>query len=258
VNGSQNNRYSKDHQGRSRVAWLDVFAILAWGGLLLKYWLTQKLTLLIHPDYVWLSIAGGIGLLVIGLWRALQLLNRSQVRPTAAHYSLLPKGWGSSLLLVTALVGLLTTPKVFASQAAFQRGISDSAILTRTNPQSFRTAKRPEERNLIEWIRTLNVYPEPDHYIGEKVNVQGFVIHPPNLPDQYLMISRFILTCCAADAYPVGLPVKLMTSRSTHAPDTWLQIEGEMQTEVLEDKRKLTIVAQKITPISEPQNPYEY
>jgi len=38
------------------LPWLDVLAITAWGILMLKYWLTGKLNLLIH--YFWLVIAG--------------------------------------------------------------------------------------------------------------------------------------------------------------------------------------------------------
>ena len=32
---------------------------------MLKYWLTGKLNLLIHPDYFWLVISGGIGFLSV-------------------------------------------------------------------------------------------------------------------------------------------------------------------------------------------------
>jgi uncharacterized repeat protein (TIGR03943 family) len=243
--------------------WLDVAAILCWGSLFLKYWLTQKLNLLIHPDYTGLVIAGGFGLLLIGSWRGLQLLNRkrspqkNQDATAASHVKLFPLGWSSLLLIVTALIGLTFTPRIFNSQAAIQRGVTDTVAVTRSNPQAFRSSAKPEERTLIDWIRTLNVYPEPDSYTGQKVNVQGFVIHSPNLAEQYLLISRFVITCCAADAYPVSLPVKLSESRNAYPPDTWLQIEGQMITEVLDGKRQLTIEAKKLSRIPEPQNPYD-
>lgn len=249
------------------LPWLDVIAISAWGLLMLKYWLTGKLRLLIHPDYFWLAIAGGIGLLVIGALRARSLWQtrvktrlgaRSVSLQTSQHITLFPPGWSSTLLLVTALLGFLITPRVFNSQTAIQRGITDSLSATRAQPQEFRSAKRPEERSLIDWIRTLNVYPEPDTYTGQKVNIQGFVIHSKELPEQYLLISRFVITCCAADAYPVGLPVKLTQSRTAFPPDTWLEVEGEMITETLAGKRQLTIQASALKPIPEPKNPYDY
>lgn len=237
--------------------WLDVAAMTAWGLLLLNYWLTGKLNLLIHPRYFGLSVAAGFGLLIIaglGIWRLLWLRPAANVR----HVTLFPPGWMSGLLLATACLGLLVTPRPFASQTALQRGVTESLTLTRMQPQAFRANAQPEARSLIDWVRTLAVYPEPDAYAGQKVKVQGFVVHSPELPDQYLTLSRFAITCCAADAYPVGLPLKLTQSRKAYPPDTWLEIVGQMRTENLAEKRQLVIQARSIQPIPEPKNPYAY
>ncbi|CAA9571361.1 Uncharacterized membrane protein [uncultured Synechococcales cyanobacterium] len=244
-------------QFSSRILnWLDIVAITAWGVLLLSYWLTGKLGLLIHPRYFGLSVIAGFGLLVVGALGGRQLMRSHPV--SVRHFTLFPPGWMSSLLLATACLGLLVTPQPFASHTALQRGINEPLALTRSQPQTFRANAQPEARSLIDWVRTLDVYPEPDAYAGQKVKVQGFVVHSPEMPDQYLTISRFAITCCAADAYPVGLPVKLQQSRRAYPPDTWLEVEGKMVTENLQNKRQLTIQAKSLKPISEPKNPYAY
>ncbi|HEY9848386.1 MAG TPA: TIGR03943 family protein [Leptolyngbyaceae cyanobacterium] len=298
------------------LPWLDVITIIAWGILLLKYWVTGKLYLLIHPDYFWLVIVAGFVLLSIGSLKALSLVYTQQTLdripknvgkgliayllwlvitvgglllqiagfkkgfslmsrllnfqdelisektyPSYSqnqHITVFPLGWSSTLLLITAILGFLITPRVFNSQTALERGVTDTLLMTRSQPQEFRSAKKPEERSLIDWVRTLNTYPEPDAYAGQKVKVKGFVVHPKELPDNYLLLSRFVLTCCAADAYPIGLPVKLNTSRSAYQPDKWLEIEGMMIAETFGDKRQLTIQANSLTPIPEPKNPYDY
>lgn len=241
------------------LPWLDVLAIAAWGILLLKYWLNGKLGLLIHPDYFWLVIVTALGLLVVsGLKGYELLLRRRATAPSLQHLTLFPPGLSSGLLLATAILGLVVTPHVFASQTALQRGVTDSVTLTRSQPQAFRSSRPPEQRSLVDWVRTINTYPEPDSYTGQKVKVQGFVIHPTELPEQYLLVSRFVITCCAADAYPVGLPVKLTQSRKVYPPDTWLKVEGQMITESLAGKRQLTILASSIKQIAEPKNPYDY
>lgn len=61
-----------------------------------------------------------------------------------------------------------------------------------------------------------------------------------------MFLGKFILTCCAADAYPVGLPVKLTPNSEQYTPDTWLEVEGEMVTETLSGKRQLIIAANSI------------
>src|SRR4028119_1572954 len=52
---------------------LDVVAITAWGVLLLKYWLTGSLNLLIHPNYFWLVVVTGVLLLIVGVIKGMQL-----------------------------------------------------------------------------------------------------------------------------------------------------------------------------------------
>jgi uncharacterized repeat protein (TIGR03943 family) len=241
------------------LPWLDIAAILAWGILIVKYWLTNKLNLLIHPDYFWLAVSGGWGLLIVGLFKSIQILQGSRYElPNVQHINIFPPGWSSSLLLSAAILGLLITPRVFASQTALERGVTELIGATRTHPQAFHATVRPEERSLVDWVRTLNVYPEPDAYTGQKVKVQGFVIHPPDLDQHYLLLARFVITCCAADAYPAGLPVKLSGSREQYPPDTWLEVSGQMVTENLAGKRQLTINSTSLKKIPQPQNPYSY
>jgi uncharacterized repeat protein (TIGR03943 family) len=263
-------------KAKNMLSWLDVLALLAWGGLLLRYWTTGQLKLLIHPNYFWLVLVTGIVLLSLGILRSWQIWtdwrkskNDIEDRENVQHITLFPLGVASGILIATALAGYLIAPTVLASQAALQRGVTESLPITRSQPQSFRTETKPEERSIIDWIRTLNAYPEPDAYAGQKVKVTGFVVHLPHLQDNYLLISRFIITCCAVDAYPVGLPVKLETSRSDYPPDTWLEIEGEMTVETLplneqkmnettSEKRQLAIAAKSLKKIPTPADPYSY
>ncbi|MGG6292901.1 TIGR03943 family putative permease subunit [Leptolyngbya sp. AN02str] len=244
------------------LTWLDTAALMAWGVLLLRFWITGRINILLHPDYVWLAVLAGICLVGIAGAKALQLLNHKrramQQASSMQHFSLLPKGWSSGLMLVVALFGLQYSPQAFASQVALERGVAETLTMTRSQPQSFRGGTRPEDRSLIDWVRTLNVYPEPDAYTGQAANIEGFVIHSTELPDQYLMLARFVITCCAADVYPVALPVKLSASRTEYPPDRWFRVEGRMITETLNEERQLVIEATNLVPIEEPENPYDY
>lgn len=72
------------------------------------------------------------------------------------------------------------------------------------------------------------------------------------------MLARFVITHCALDAAPAGLPIKLPQNRQAYPTNTWLEIEGRMITLELEGKRELAIQAKFIKPIPEPKNPYVY
>ncbi|MBD2325443.1 TIGR03943 family protein [Alkalinema sp. FACHB-956] len=241
------------------LPWLDIVAITAWGILFLVYWGTGKLALLIHPNYSLLTVITGVVLLLVAFYKAWLLLQRSRnALPVVQHINLLPPGWSSLLLLTVAILGLIIPPRAFASQTALQRGVNDSITLTRVKPQSFQTAKNPENKTLIEWIRELQVRPEPDLYTGQKAKLQGFVVHPPNLPQEYFLLTRFVITCCAADVYPVSLPVKVKTGdRNLYKPDSWLEVQGQMITETLDNKRQVVIQETTSQSIPEPKNPYD-
>jgi len=235
----------------------DTLALLLWGLMILRYWWSGRLAVLLHPDYHWLAIGAGWTLLFMAVWRGTALI-RYQKGIDTPHIALLPRQWSLAVLLAVAVFGLVYVPRPFASDAALARGIADPVGLTRSQPQRFARNTPPEERSLIDWIRTLNVYPEPDAYAGQPVNITGFVIHPPNWSDNYVMVARFVLTCCAADAYPVGLPVKLSGDRRQFAPDSWISVQGEMMTETLDDQRRLVIQPETILAVPEPKNPYEF
>ncbi len=247
---------------------LNIGAVLFWGILLLKYALTGQYQLLIHPNYFYLMLATSILLLIIGIIKIKQLLTTSiETTDNESHLTIFPPGIGSSLLLLTAIAGLLIPPTVLTSSTALQRGITETLPPTRAQPQTFVTQTRPEERSLIEWVRTLNAYPEPDAYTGQPAKITGFVIHLPELGDNYLLLSRFILTCCAVDAYPVFIPVQLPPNTEQYADDTWLEITGTMTTQTLKirdrsqtptEKRRLVLKAENIKQIPTPSNPYSY
>lgn len=244
---------------------IDLLILLLWGLMLGRYWLTGKLALLLHPDYMWLSNSAAVVLLGLSLmrgWQLWQQLNPKARRlspvPSDTHLTLLPRRISSGLLLAVAVFGLIYTPRPFTSQTALQRGVADTLTMTRSHPQRFTLNTAPEARTIIDWVRTLNVYPEPDAYTGKKADVTGFVIQPPGWPENYVLISRFVLTCCAADAYPVGLPVRLPPGQARPKADTWLAVQGQMVTDTLDNKRQLVIDASQLKAIPEPKNPYEY
>ncbi|MEE3719368.1 TIGR03943 family protein [Tumidithrix elongata RA019] len=258
---SQNLRTNRSSRFWQRIApWLDAIAIGGWGLLLLKLWIFGQLYLLVHPNYILLTVCAGFGLVAIAGLEAIRVrwrLRQGTNLDRSDHVTYMMPSWSSSLLITTALLGLLISPRPFASEKAIHRGVTDGINAIRSAPESFRSSNRPEDRTLVEWVRTLNVKPEPDAYTGQKVKVKGFVVYAKDLPDDVFLITRFVITCCAADVYPVSLPVKVSQSRTSYPADKWFEIEGQMTTETLANRRQLLIQASKLTPIPEPQNPYD-
>jgi uncharacterized repeat protein (TIGR03943 family) len=238
--------------------WLDTAAVAAWGILLLKYAIDGTLYILVHPSYYLLVTVTGCCLLLIGLLQAWRLYRGKIAKLEIPHSSLLPQGVTTMLLLSTAIAGLIITPKLFTSKAAFQRGVSAEAVtVTRSKTEAFHTNVNPEAKTLVDWKRTLDNYPEPDAYLGQKARINGFVLYPPGIPPQHLMLSRFVITCCAADAYPVSIPIKFTGDSKQYPQDTWLEVKGKAIVETFAGSRQFVIEASEIKSIPVPKNPYQ-
>jgi len=244
------------------LPWLESCAIAAWGVVLLKLWLSGQLYLLVHPNYIPLTVTAGLCLTLVGAAEAWRVFKRREGsnnnQQQQQHITLIKPSLSSSLLLIVAIIALFISPRPFTSEKAIHRGVTENIAEARTIPQSFRASNRPEERTLVEWVRTISAYPEPDTYKGQKVKVTGFAVHAPDQPDNMFLITKFVITCCAADVYPVSLPVKITESRANYPPDRWFQIEGQADVETTGNNRQVIIVASNITAIAEPKNPYDY
>ena len=61
-----------------------------------------------------------------------------------------------------------------------------------------------------------------------KVFCQGKVIHSPQLKKDEIILYRMVITCCAADAQPFGILVKL-PEKAAFQNEEWAGVAGVMQ-----------------------------
>lgn len=270
--GNAVNKVNKNGLQGQVKSWFEVLPVILWGSLLLKYSAKGELALLIHPNYFWLVTLTGFCLLIIAAWKILLIVKKVRFpSESMEHTTLFPPLFSTTLMTIVAFVGLVMSPQVLTAQTALQRGLTESLPLTTLQAESFVSKTNPADRSLIDWVRTINAYPEPDFYTDQEVKVNGFVVHVDGLPEDYVLLSRFVITCCAVDAYPIGLPLKLDQSRDAYPPDTWLEITGKMATEEFTapagtnnfvgnsgDNRQLVILPTELKKISTPANPYDF
>ena len=74
---------------------LDILAILAWGVLLFKYWVTGQLKLFIHPNYNLLVLATGLLFIILAgvkAWLLVQTLRKKGNNgQTVQHITIFPQ-----------------------------------------------------------------------------------------------------------------------------------------------------------------------
>lgn len=151
----------------------------------------------------------------------------------------------------------VTTPKGLTSVTASQRSIDLNSINLTQNTidvaQNF--GKSTKSYGIGDWIASETYNPDPNYYKDKEVDVTGFVYKPSGInlqPDEFL-VSRFIITCCAVDARPVGLKVKFDTTNKFNTDD-WVRVTGKFDVE----NDDIIIKPDTVEATTAPSNPYIY
>jgi uncharacterized repeat protein (TIGR03943 family) len=210
------------------------FLLAGYGIFVLSLYARGALTLYINPTYVWpTTLAGGVLLLVAGA--------RLCQRPALAcghmgcdDCGCAPPGvrlWPYAALCVPLLLAALFPPQSLADFSAKQRGPQMAGL---TAIQGVGSVKRvslsvdTKTFTMQDWVGALSADPNPKDYTGKPVWVSGIVLHDPaSMPPGYIMVMRYQVTCCIADARPVGLIVK-DTSHGALKDNQWIQVDGSM------------------------------
>jgi uncharacterized repeat protein (TIGR03943 family) len=135
------------------------------------------------------------------------------------------------LVLVSLPIVLFVAlqPKALSSQAFSTRSLGQTMDLglSRNAVAPVKFVLNSENRELIDWIRLFAQNAEPEVYQGMKAKITGFVLNDQNLPENHFTLARFVISCCAADARPVGLTVKYDPAMFKASNDQWVEIKGE-------------------------------
>jgi uncharacterized repeat protein (TIGR03943 family) len=90
---------------------------------------------------------------------------------------------------------------------------------------------------------------------GSHVVTEGRVWMDPSLPNGQMVIFRFVVVCCAADAMPVQAIVKSPKAAAFNSDD-WVHVEGTLHVQMQDGQSVPVIAADKISSIPAPDEPY--
>ena len=98
-------------------------------------------------------------------------------------------------------------------------------------------------------VKFAQIYRSPQTYAGKNIEMEGFIVHHPQIGNDKYLIVRYAMICCAADAQVLGFMVK---GTSTFPDGSWVKITGKIAIE--KDQPYLQLLDAK--PGKEPNNPY--
>ncbi len=166
--------------------------------------------------------------------------------------------WSGFFLVALPVVLGLSVPSQPLGVAALDNREVNLSPESSALPASVQAAaKTVSERNLLDWWRTFQATTDPGTLTDEAATVVGFVYHDARYGDDAFMVTRFVVSCCVADAAVIGLVVRWPESADL-ADDQWVEVSGVFVPSDLESWRSPVLAAQTVTSIDPPNQPYLY
>ena len=162
------------------------------------------------------------------------------------------------LVLAPVALGLLVTPRALGSGAL--GGEQVSRLLLAFGParaQAPTGLPSPSAEPPLEDVGAVLAHLRQvgESGVGRRVRVIGMVTRSDTLAPTELALLRYAIVHCVADARPVALLV-VGPRGADLAADQWIEVEGVLAIRQREGDRLVTVVADRITLVEEPANPY--
>ena len=183
-------------------------------------------------------------------------------RPVATGARRLAFSAGVAVTAAIAIAVVALPPATLTSATAGQRDVNSStASLDRTTVADATGASSDAYRSfsVLDWAGLLRQTTDLAFYEGKTADVVGFVTPSDTDPDDVFYVSRFVITCCAVDAQPVGVPVYLPGWQDQVAADDWVEVTGGFDTNRSSSSQDpVALVPDEVTTVGQPSDPYLY
>lgn len=237
--------------------------VLALAAVLAVRQLDGSLGYYINLRYGWLTVVAVICLALL----AAALLPAALRRGGAARERAALPWLGVGLLAVPAALALIP-PQPLGTDAMATRALQLSAMpagaggpVTAQEMPAAAADQAAEPRTVLEWLvlfqRAEIGGADLNQFAGRTARVRGFVYRDERFPAGTFLVSRFLLSCCVADAAPIGLAVRWPEADFLD-DDAWVWVSGEFAVETFLDDRVPVLVAAAVTPAEQPAQPYLY
>lgn len=237
--------------------------VLSLVGLVATIWLglTGQLVLYIHPRYIVFTIIMAVLAAVLAL-AAFAFAPADQNEHEHDHGNGHGSRWGwlwpagSILIICAAVIGLLILPpSTLTTATVAQRDLngSSSALTVKTPAKGDYSAF-----TVRDWASLIRSGAGQDFFADKTATVTGFIT--PDKNDQNVFyVARFVVTCCAVDAQPIGVPVYQPGWQNEYKTDSWVTVSSRFRANPNAASREaVVLIPDVITPTTQPEQPYVY
>ena len=218
-----------------------------------------KLTLYIHPRYLVFTVLMAFVALVL---IAAAFTAPKHADPVRRRRVGLASIAGVVVAGVVAGGMLVLPPATLTTATADQRALNSTTI--GAEAQSVESASTQSGAafarfTVVDWASVLRQTSDPAFYSGKSVDVVGFITGSDDDPQNIYYVSRFIITCCAVDAQPVGVAVYQPGWSAALAEGDWVHLKGEFAASPSTAGGPSIVLRPDATEsVEEPSEPYLY
>ena len=233
-----------------RIAWAKTAILLGMGLYFSWLIISGNLAFYINQRFAWLVVVGAAVFVMLGLVNIHSSL-RAGDECQHQHFQI---GWDILLIVALPLLLALIVPSRSLGIEAVNGGISLSPVGVASQSAFQRS---PLDRNILDWLREFERASAPAAFDGTAADVIGFVYREPGFAEDSFMLSRFTMSCCVADAFPIGMPVNAPEA-SDYEAGVWLRARGELRAADFDNELMPVLFADSLESIAEPRQPYLY
>lgn len=158
-------------------------------------------------------------------------------------------------MLLPLLIGVLIPARPLDSSALATKGFNTNAPLVSADSSAQLFETDSEERTILDWIKLFNYQSDLEQFIGQKASVIGFVYFTEELGENQFFVSRFVVSCCAADGFAIAM-VGEWPQAATLEKDAWVLVKGPIKIITLNDRPVPLIQAESVQSVPVPEQPY--
>jgi uncharacterized repeat protein (TIGR03943 family) len=229
---------------------------------------TGDLDLYVHPRYfgftIVMAVLGGVAALAALLFLpshdAADEAHHAHdtVAPAHAIRSPLFRVGGRLLVLGAATSATLVLPPATLSPAIAGTRELNANAATGTQADAVELAGSDGSSLTIkDWAGLLRQGTSEEFFFDKAVDLTGFVL--PTESDDTFYLARYLITHCAIDAQPVGVPVHWPGWKETLDSDRWLSIAGTFDTNPGSSlDAPIVLIPSDSDEVDEPDDPYVY
>ncbi|RIJ55132.1 TIGR03943 family protein [Clavibacter phaseoli] len=233
---------------------------------------TGQLGLYIHPRYfVFTGIMAVIGLVATVAGFALRPADAAEehdhdhgsAEPAPGRASLRARASRvaiAGVVTATVVAVLVLPPRTLTTSTVTQRALNSSTVASDAAPdEELLGTSDFSTLGVRDWSQLLAQTTDPTFFTSKSVDITGFVSADPDDPDDVFYVTRFVVTCCAVDAQPVGVPVYQPGWSSTLETDEWVRVQGPFASNPSARSRQpLAVMPQGVQQVDQPADPYVY